>query len=184
MIELQEQSAFGEALPIQQGGVTLAAADIGPIWSIMPFSGRQKDVSAVLKESYGFVLPAPGRSTRKGSVSCQWMGRGQAFLIGAQPESSLAGLAAVTEQTDAWASAELSGAGAEDVLARLIPVDVSARTFKRGHCARTLCGHVPISILRSGAQSFQIMAFRSMAQVLAHDLGEAMALVAARSRED
>ncbi|MEL6839146.1 MAG: sarcosine oxidase subunit gamma, partial [Pseudomonadota bacterium] len=73
-----------------------------------------------------------------------------------------------------------SGAGVEDVLARLVPVDLRLATFKTGHTARTMLGHMSVAISRVGAQSFEIMAMRSMAGTLVHELETAMRSVALR----
>ena len=37
---------------------------------------------------------------------------------------------------DGWACVRLDGSAAEDVLARLVPVDLRGSVFKRGHTAR------------------------------------------------
>jgi sarcosine oxidase subunit gamma len=59
-------------------------------------------------------------------------------------------------------------------------VDLRPQVFKRGHTLRTELKHMMASITRIGAQSFQIMVFRSMARTLVHDLKTAMEAVAAR----
>jgi len=102
------------------------------------------------------------------------------MLVGVTPDSSLLSEASVVDQSDAWAIVILEGASAEDVLARLVPVDVRAARFKLGHTARTMLGHMTVSITRVGEQAFQIMAFRSMAKTLVHDLQRAMESVASR----
>jgi sarcosine oxidase subunit gamma len=74
----------------------------------------------------------------------------------------------------------LEGARAEEVLARLVPIDLRASTFAEGHCARTLLQPVTVSISRVGLDAFEILAFRSMAATLVHDLDTALQMVAAR----
>ncbi len=109
-----------------------------------------------------------------------WFGRDLVLLIGPEPHGSLARHAAIVDQSDAWAVVRLQGAGAEAVLARLVPVDLRAAHFKRGHTLRSQLQHMNVSITRVAADAFQIMAFRSMAQTLVHDLKTAMEGVAAR----
>ena len=125
-------------------------------------------------------MPAPNRATGKTSARAVWFGPDQAMLIGPEPNWSLANEATVVDQSDAWAVVRLEGAGADDVLARLVPVDLRTGTFKRGHTVRTLLQHMTVSVTRVGDQAFQIMAFRSMAKTLVHDLQRAMESVAAR----
>lgn len=106
------------------------------------------------------------------------MGPEQALVIGVLPD--LSGLAAVTEQADAWAVLHLTGPSVVDVLARLVPIDLRPATFKKGHTARTLVGHMTASITRVNGDTFEVMVMRSMADTLAHELSEAAKGVAAR----
>lgn len=102
------------------------------------------------------------------------------MLIGAAPDKGLLELAGVTDQSDAWAVVEISGNGVEEVLARLVPMDLRGATFKKGHTARTMVQHMSAAITRVGPKSFEIMVMRSMARTLVHDLETAMQSVVAR----
>ncbi len=181
MAELIAQSPCRDLLPVTHGTVTLSEVDPGNITSLSPFKGKAATLSDALNSAYGLRFPAPGRSTGKEGARCLWTGRHQAFLQGPEPVDSLKASAALTDQSDAWTVVSLEGADAEDVLARLVPIDLRAGVFKRGHTARTLCQHMTASITRTGANRFQIMVFRSMAATLCHELGEAMHMVAARA---
>ena len=75
----------------------------------------------------------------------------------------------------------LEGAGVEEVLARLTPLDLNPGMFKRGHAARSLLGHMNMVIARVGAEAFEIMVFRSMTKTAVHELEEAMKSIAARA---
>ena len=88
--------------------------------------------------------------------------------------------AAVIDQSDAWASVVLRGSSAVDVLARLVPTDLRPTVFGAGATARTLVGHMSVSITRTEADAFLILVFRSMAQTLIEEITEAMEAVAAR----
>ena len=96
------------------------------------------------------------------------------------PDPTLAGHAAMVDQSDGWAVLRLEGAGAAEVLARLVPLDLRAPQFRRGHTARTELQHMMASLTRLGPDAFLIMVFRSMARTLVHDLTSAMEAVAAR----
>lgn len=122
----------------------------------------------------------PNRVTGKAGAKAIWFGRAQALLVGPVPDDSLAKHAALVDQSDAWAVVELRGEGAVDVLARLTPVDVRGRVFKRGHTARTEVAHMMASITRLGEDAFQIMVFRAFGRTLLHEVTNAMEGVASR----
>ena len=180
MAELIAKSPCDGLLPVSAGGLTLSEEDLGHLTTLAPFKEQDKALSAALEAAHGMTLPAPGRSTGQTGHRAIWFGRDMVLVAGPAPDPALAQHAALTDQSDAWAVVRLEGARAEDVLARLCPVDLRSQTFKRGHTARTELRHMMASITRIGANSFQIMVFRSLARTLVHDLKTAMEAVAAR----
>lgn len=180
MDKLVAKSPCDGLLPLTVGAVTLSEEDVGAIHSISPLKGQKKAVSDALKSAHGMTYPAPNRATGKAGSRAVWFGHAQALLMGPSPDASLAGPAIVVDQSDAWTVVRLDGQGVEDVLARLVPIDLRSTHFKRGHTARTLLFHMTASITRVGENAFQIMVFRSMAQTLVHDLKRAMEGVASR----
>lgn len=166
-------------LPVLLPQVRLTELPFVPVTSVAPFAGKEKAVAAALKKQ-GLGWPAPGQSFRAGDAACLWTGRGQAFLIGAEP-AGLSGLAALTDQSDGWARMRLEGAAAEAVLARLVPLDLRPAAFAEGAVARSALGHMMLVLLRDGPQAFQLMVFRSMAGSAVHELDTAMRAVAARA---
>lgn len=181
MADLIAKSPCGGLLPVSHGTVTLSEMDMPQLTSLAPFKGQDKALSETLKEAHGMALPAINRATGKEGARAVWFGQGQVMLVGPAPAASLAALGAVTDQSDAWTVVRLEGEAAEDVLARLVPIDLRRAQFKRGHTARTQLQHMMVSITRTGDNAFQIMAFRSMAATLVHDLETAMRGVAARA---
>lgn len=176
MAELIARTPCDGLLPRTIGTVTLEETELGTLTSVAPYKGAPD----ALKDAHGMAFPAPNRATGKAGARAIWFGRDMALLAGPEPAASLAEHAALTDQSDAWACVTLSGQGAEDVLARLVPIDTRAATFKRGHTARTQLQHLGVSLTRLGPDSFLILAFRSMAGTLVHDLVGAMETVAAR----
>jgi methylglutamate dehydrogenase subunit D len=162
------------------GTVTLEEIDLGTLTSIAPYSGQTEALGNVLKTAHGMDWPAPNRSTGKDGARAIWFGRELAMLAGLDPDPALSVHAALTDQSDAWTTVRISGAQVENVLARLVPLDLSAGMFKRGRTTRSLVQHMNGSITRIGTDSFMIMVFRSMAGTLLHDLRRAMESVAAR----
>lgn len=180
MIELKARSACFGVLPKQVGGMRLQEVEIDHITSIAPFRGQEAAVNEALMVTHKVSFPKPNRSTGRIGERLIWSGRGQAFLVGPALSADLDGLAAVTDQSDAWAVVRLEGARVAEVLARLVPVDLRAQSFRQGHTARTLLGHMSVSITRVGDGAFEIMAFRSMAKTLVHEITTAMESLAAR----
>ncbi len=178
MVKLIAKTPCEGLLPFSAGGCSLTEQAPEAITSIAPEKGREKLVSDALKASSGMAFPAANRTTGKDGNRLIWSGAGQAFLLGPVPKTVKA--AAMTDQSDAWAVMRLEGENAEAVLARLVPVDLRAVTFKRGHTSRTMLFHMTCSITRVGANAFDIMVFRSMAKSAVHELSTAMRSVAAQ----
>ncbi|NRB20464.1 MAG: sarcosine oxidase subunit gamma [Rhodobacteraceae bacterium] len=148
--------------------------------SIAPYAGQDMALSTALQAAHGIGFPAINRSTGKAGSRAIWFGQGMALLQGPVAAPVLAEFAALTDQGDAWAVVRLEGRDAEDVLARLVPVDLRRQSFELGHTVRTELAHMMASITRIGPDMFQVLVFRSMARSLVHDLKVAMAAVTAR----
>ena len=179
MANLVERTPCEGLLPVTIGSVTLSEVVIERMAAVAPFKGKEGAVSAALKEACDIVFPAPNRTSSKGDARAVWAGQGRANVIGCDLPD-LSGLAAVTDQGDGVAAVKIEGDGAEAVLARLVPLDLRAATFKCGHTARSLVNHMTASITRLGPKSFEVMVMRSMAQTLVHELTEAAEGIAAR----
>lgn len=180
MVDLVAKSPCAGLLPVTHGAVRLSEVKAGHMTSLAPFKGQQEALSDALKAAHGMAFPAVNRATGKEGARAIWFSRRQALLVGPEPDPVLAKHAAITDQSDAWTVVRLEGARAEDVLARLVPVDLRGTVFKRGHTLRSQLMHMSASVTRMGEQAFQIMTFRSMAGTLVHDLETAMVGVAAR----
>lgn len=170
--------AEGMGLPLTLGAATLAEIAPGPATSIAPFAGQAEAVAAALGLP---VLPPPGRVAQVEGGRLLWSGPGRALLLGRPAPEGLEGLAAVVDQGDGIAAVLLEGPAARDVLARLVPLDLREGSFPEGATARTLLNHLTVTLTRTGPEAWEVMAFRSMAATLVHELGEAMRHVAARA---
>lgn len=169
-----------EGLSIVIGACALTAVPFSRTTSLSVYKGKEKQLSEALLKVHGMRLAAPMRSTGKAGARCVWFGHGQVALIGPAPDKALAKFAAAVDQSDSWVTLRLQGGDAVDALARLTSIDLRLAVFKRGHTARSELRHMMVSITRVGADAYEIMAFRSMAATLAHDLQEAMESVAAQ----
>ena len=180
MADLIAKSACLGLLPIEVGALKLTEVMADHVTVLAPYKGQHKAVTEALKKHHGIALPAVNRVLGKEACRVLWFSQGQWVVIGPKPTLELAKLGAVVDQSDAWAIVRLEGPNAEDVLARLVPVDVRRSVFKRGHTMRSTLYHMIASITRVGDNSFQVMVFRSMAETLVHDLRVAMQNVTAR----
>lgn len=178
MTSLISRTPFADRLPLDIGTVSVREIDPGPVTSVAAIRGAQGAVSAALERSLGVPLPETGALVERDGVTCCWAGLDRWFVMGAAvPEIEGAML---TDQSDAWAIAEMTGRDVRDVLARLVPIDVSDRAFTRGRVARTGFGHMACLLLRTGEDVFRVMVYRSMAGSAVHDMERAMRMVAAR----
>ncbi len=178
MVKLVAKSALTELLPISDADCEMVAVAFPAITSIAPAGGSEKAVSTIMNEKLGLRFPAVNKMTENSDARCIWMGAGQAFFIGKAPRS-LKG-AVLTDQSDGWALIRLTGVNAQSVLARLVPIDLRLGVFKPGNTARTMLFHMPLSLTRNGAQSFDLMVFRSMAATAVHEIHDVMKNIAAR----
>ncbi|MCU0802787.1 MAG: sarcosine oxidase subunit gamma [Rhodobacteraceae bacterium] len=165
---------------ISHGTVTLAELALPRLTSVAPFVGQDKAVAKALK-SMGLTFPNSNSvSQSKGEGALIWTGRNQAFLLAADP-TPLQGLAALTDQSDGWCGLTLTGAGATDVLLRLVPVDLRLSALPAGACIRTGLSHMNLILWRNAPEAFTLLVFRSMARTAWHEVEEAMRAVAARA---
>lgn len=179
MVKLMARSPL-DGLDETLGTTRLREVTVGPITSIAPGPGGEEALDKALLTAHGLGFPAPGDTLAAGDARIIWSGPGQAFLLGVAPDDALAGLAAMTEQSDGWAAMELSGAEAAAVLARLVAVDLRDSHFAVGATARCTLVHMNCSLTRLEDGAWLILVFRSMALSAAEEIRHAMAGVAAR----
>lgn len=180
MVELTAQTPLDGMAPLTIGDVTLSETDLGTLTSVAPFQGQTEAVAEIFKSAHGLDWPAPGQMQEQDGRRAIWFGRDMVLLAGPDPDARLAQHAALTDQTDAWTCVSLSGPGTDDILARLVPVDLRAGAFPVGSTARSLVQHMNGSVTRTASDTFLILVFRSMARTLLHVLQRAMASIAAR----
>lgn len=179
MVKLLAKSPFGGALPVTVGHASMDEVDLGPMALIQPFTSQAAAVNDRLTRELGVGFPTNNHSTVNTTARLMWFGHGSYLLVG-ETAPDLSDLAAVSDQSDAWACVDASGDGIEDVLARLVPVDLRASAFPLDATVRTLVGHISAALTRTGDNRILIFVFRSMARTLVEELKEAMEAVAAR----
>lgn len=166
MGNLIASSAASGLCPVTIGAMHLTERT-PTLTSVSPFRGKKTAVRKALGHW-------PGPNEAKGPVL--WAGRNLAFVVGECAD--LTGLAATTDQSDAWAALTLEGEALEAVMARLTPLDTGAMGV--GATARGLLGHMSALYHRTPA-GMDIYVFRSMTQTAVHEITHAMTSVAARA---
>ena len=134
--------------------------------------GRSADVAAAATDA-GIPLPPPGRyETAK--LAAFWLAP-EMWMIEA-PYGDLRGqllaifgdAASITEQTDAWARFDLTGADLLALMERLCNVDLDRADD--GMATRTVIDHLGCYLIRRDAQVITLYGPRSSAQALHHAL--------------
>lgn len=180
MVELKARAPFEDMEPLSIGQVELAPFDPGTLTLIAPFRDRSETLTQALAEKHGLGWPEPGHWIGGDDMRLSWFGAGRALLMGGAADPSLEIHASLVDQSDGWAALVLRGWGAEEVLARLVPLDLREAGFPAGRVARSRLQHVDGAILRLQEAQFLILGPRSMAGTLRHDLVSAMESRAAR----
>lgn len=175
--DLIATSALEGLVSVTHGALTLTDATPARLTSVAPFKGKGGAVTKALKP-LGLSFPAPNGVVEGKGGRIVWFGPGQALLIDADP-APLAGLAALTDQSDGWVGLRLEGKGADRALARLIPIDLRPAAFGPGAAARAPLNHMMAVVMRAG-DAIEILVFRSMARTAVHEIETAMVSLAAR----
>lgn len=176
MVDLVAKSPCDGLLPVSHGAAMLDEVLPEAITSVALLGGSDADATKALADALGLGFPAANRFEGSDGVKIVSIGPGKAFVLG-RPVA-IDG-AACTDQSDAWAVMALEGGDARAVLARLCPADLRDGEFDVGNAAQTLLGHMTCTILRTGAERYEILVFRSMAQTAVHEMERAMRSVAA-----
>jgi len=167
------------------GALTIAEVTATAIASVASRRGRLEDVEKAAA-GISLVLPGPGRMSQGDPWSAMWSGPGQWLVMApfdehedvvAELEAVFAGAASITEQSDAFARFDLTGAEPAAVLERLCPLDV--RSMKADDAGRSVVEHVGCHLLCVAPDHFAVLAPRSFAASLRHALANAARSVAA-----
>jgi len=150
-------------------GHGLSITQDAPKIAIVRLRGATTPMLAALGSELGVAWSdAPNTCARGSNIEVCWLGPGEWAVVGASldrvqgaVETQCAGcLHHVAEMSDAWARWRLSGAAAEDLLARGCSLDL--QKFDASHCTRTLLGQVNIVLVRQ-ADAWDIYAEHALA---------------------
>jgi sarcosine oxidase subunit gamma len=161
-------------LPLTIGGISIREADVGQLTHIASYAGADEALNAALAQAHGLGWPGPNQSLSTDHARIIWFGRDAALLAGPAPQGGLEDHAALADQSDAWAAIEIEGPALDQVMARLVPVDLRPHVFAVGQTVRSQIQHMNGSVTRLAEDRMLILVFRSMAKTLVHDLQEAI----------
>lgn len=178
--KLQALDEFDE-LRAEIGAVVLQVFHPGKIVSLAPFMDQGLAVNKVMVSTFGAGLPEVGEIKLAKTVRVMWSGHGQWFVCGdfdpVALVKSLDEKAAITDQSDAWVTFNLTGADTEEVMARLCSLDL--QQMELGQTARAEFAHM-MSVITPIKGGFEIMVMRSFARTAIHNTKEAMTKLAAQ----
>ena len=177
MHDLAPLTALGATAPRRDtiGAITIAE---NPGVALASVAARRNQSGACVTALADWLgAPAPAVAEHTGDdLSAFWLGPDIWMLeapfathegMARDLAQHFAGLASVTEQTDAWARVDLSGNGLDDMLARLTNLDLA--TLPARFARRTVMHHIGCYLLRRGA-GYSIYGPRSSAGSLHHAL--------------
>jgi len=134
---------------------------------------KSTKLKAAVKAVTGMAVPGVRKIDMAGESGAAWMSPDELLLFVpyAEVNAKLAELdKALTGQhflavnvSDARAMFHLDGAGAREVVAKLMPVDMSADAFGPGDFRRTRMAQIPAAFWMPTETSVQIVCFRSVA---------------------
>jgi len=127
-----------------------------------------------VKAATGTAVPGVREVLAKDEKLAAWMSPDELLIVlpgeetAAAVEAFTAALdgvhSLVADVSDARASFGVEGAGAREVLAKLLPVDLHPDAFATGMIRRSHCAQAPAAIWMTGPEQFELICFRSVGQ--------------------
>jgi heterotetrameric sarcosine oxidase gamma subunit len=154
--------------------------------TMIVYKGRRPDVSARLEAHYGLALPDGPRRVANGALAVIGLGP-RAWLfqreagrpLAAELSEAIGDAAAVTDQSDGYATLRLIGPRAAALLEKGVSIDLHDGVFLPGSAAVTSCAHLGIMLWRIENENdhpvYEIAVFRSLARSLWHFIEESAA---------
>lgn len=145
--------------------------------------GQAAALARQFQTHFGISLPSAPRRVASGDVAVLGLGPdtwlatreqgGNDFALALKP--LLAGLASISDQSDAQVGLRLTGPRVRETLAKLIPIDLHPRVFAVGQVAETIAAHIGVLIWRledaaDGSPVFELAVPRSLSVSFCHAL--------------
>ena len=158
---------------VGEPGVTISErVDLG-LATVMVRKGKQADLAAAAKRSYGVALPTGSRLAEGPGVGFIGTGPGQWLAVcetlkngelARDIAEKFGGLASISDQSDGRAVLRISGPSARDVLAKGLPIDLDPRAFNPGDAATSLISYIGVQLWQVDATpTYDMAVFRGFA---------------------
>jgi sarcosine oxidase subunit gamma len=138
--------------------------------TIIGHRGRAAEVDRLLSEALGAEPPRTPKVARGPDGDLIWSGPDQWLLASRSAEpmrqvaARIAGVAAVSDQSDGRAILRLWGPQIRNVLAKGCLIDLHPRVFRPGDVALTSIAHIGVQLWQiDDGPSYELAVFRSMA---------------------
>ena len=152
--------------------VSIARAPPRSLAAIGAF-GDPAALRAALAAEFAVSVPTTPAWVRAGTTTLACLAPARYLAAGpreadlpAHLAAALAGLAAVTDQSDMWDTFVVSGEHVHELLARVVPVELGAV----GALALTRAGHLDVRVCRIAELDYEVSAWRSYGPDLLHAL--------------
>lgn len=162
--------------------VSISLREDQTLASIAACKGKRDALIAVFEEKYDIKLPATPERIEGNGIAVIWSGpdqwtamapRGNGRDLERELKPLLAGVASVTDQSDARTIVRISGKRSRAVLAKGVPIDLHPRAFAQYGVAITHASHIGVILWQlDAAPTFELAVFRSFAQSLVDWLEE------------
>jgi sarcosine oxidase subunit gamma len=150
--------------------VTLSTVHPCEIASVIAAKGKESALSAALRKDFGVALPGMGQSasarglTMVGVQPYSWLAlQPGGHALASRLDTKLGKLAMVTSLSHGRTLMRIAGPRARDVLSKGTPVDLHQAAFKPGMAAATQIGHVGVTVVCTGADSFDLVTLSTFA---------------------
>jgi len=179
VIRLEPTTALGKKTHFDEtiGGIHIAEIAMPVLASLAMRHGQDAGFKRAASSTFAGGLPSPGKSSGDATCRVIWMGPDQYLvegMTGAELAAAFGMLASVTDQSDAWAGFDISGADCVAMLERLSSAD--SRRMAGGDATRTPVHHMNcVLVCRAAGTHFTVYGPRSAAASLHHALTAAAA---------
>jgi heterotetrameric sarcosine oxidase gamma subunit len=186
VLDLAHLPVFADLKPAGDGRGVIARERCGiALATVMARKGQTAALAAAVKQHFDVQLPDGPFGSGNDATSFLGIGPGRWLIThdGGAPgfiaglARQLEGLASVVEQSDSVGLLRLSGAALLDVLAKGVPIDLSAAAFPAGSVAATQIAHIGVTLWKvDEAPTFHIAVARSYAGSFLHWLEASAAI--------
>lgn len=147
---------------------------------VMARRGQWNATAQACADAYGIAAPATPLAVSGQGATLIWSGPDQFLVLSPRggaldkARQTFAGLASLSEQSDARSLLRVSGPRARDMLAKVCSLDLHPKAFPVGTAANTFIDHTAVNLWRAaddgGDAVFQLLIFGTFAESLWHTL--------------